>query len=66
MIPYDTLDMLVIVTIHSELHSMAKPDRDMTPARIRAIRERLDLTQEEAGKLLGGGRGRSRSTSRGA
>ena len=34
---------------------MAKPNHDMTPARIRTIRERLDLTQEEAGKLLGGG-----------
>ena len=34
---------------------MAKPNRDMTPARIRAIRKRLNLTQEEAGKLLGGG-----------
>lgn len=34
---------------------MAKPNHEMTPARIRAIRERLNLTQEEAGKLLGGG-----------
>ena len=34
---------------------MATPNRDMTPARIRSIRERLNLTQEEAGKLLGGG-----------
>ena len=34
---------------------MAKPNHEMTPARIRAIRERLDLTQEEAGMLLGGG-----------
>ena len=31
------------------------PKRDMTPDRIRAIRERLRLTQEEAGALLGGG-----------
>ena len=34
---------------------MPKPNHEMTPARIRAIRERLNLTQEEAGKLLGGG-----------
>ena len=31
------------------------PKQDMTPDRIRAIRERLELTQEEAGALLGGG-----------
>lgn len=31
------------------------PKQDMTPDRIRAIRERLGLTQEEAGVLLGGG-----------
>ncbi len=34
---------------------MPQPNHEMTPARIRAIRERLNLTQEEAGKLLGGG-----------
>ncbi|MDE2874312.1 MAG: type II toxin-antitoxin system MqsA family antitoxin [Gemmatimonadota bacterium] len=34
---------------------MAKPNHEMTPARIRTIRKRLNLTQEEAGKLLGGG-----------
>ena len=38
-----------------ELYSMAKSNHEMTPARIRTIRERLDLTQEEAGMLLGGG-----------
>ena len=32
-----------------------KQTRQLTPERIRAIRERLSLTQEEAGKLLGGG-----------
>ena len=31
------------------------PKQDMTPDRIRAIRKRLELTQEEAGALLGGG-----------
>ena len=31
------------------------PKQDMTPDRIRAIRRRLGLTQEEAGALLGGG-----------
>ena len=31
------------------------PNHDLTPDRIRAIRERLGLTQEEAGALLGGG-----------
>ena len=39
---------VLIVTISS-------PKQDMTPDRIRAIRERLGLTQEEAGALLGGG-----------
>ena len=35
--------------------TISKPKQDMTPDRIRAIRERLGLTQEEAGALLGGG-----------
>ena len=39
---------VLVVTISS-------PKQDMAPDRIRAIRERLGLTQEEAGALLGGG-----------
>ena len=35
--------------------TILNPQQDMTPDRIRAIRKRLDLTQEEAGALLGGG-----------
>ena len=35
--------------------TISTPKQDMTPDRIRAIRERLGLTQEEAGALLGGG-----------
>ena len=35
--------------------TILSPQQDMTPDRIRAIRERLRLTQEEAGALLGGG-----------
>ncbi len=35
--------------------TISNPKQDMTPDRIRAIRERLELTQEEAGALLGGG-----------
>ncbi len=35
--------------------TISSPQQDMTPDRIRAIRERLGLTQEEAGALLGGG-----------
>ena len=35
--------------------TISSPKQDMTPDRIRAIRERLELTQEEAGALLGGG-----------
>ena len=34
---------------------IVSPKQDMTPDRIRAIRERLGLTQEEAGAILGGG-----------
>ena len=35
--------------------AISNPQQDMTPDRIRAIRKRLGLTQEEAGALLGGG-----------
>ena len=35
--------------------TISSPKQDMTPDWIRAIRERLELTQEEAGALLGGG-----------
>ena len=35
--------------------TISSPKQDMTPDRIRAIRKRLGLTQEEAGELLGGG-----------
>ena len=35
--------------------TISSPKQDMTPDRIRAIRARLELTQEEAGALLGGG-----------
>ena len=35
--------------------TISSPKQDMTPDRIRAIREWLGLTQEEAGALLGGG-----------
>ena len=35
--------------------TISSPKQDMTPDRIRAIRERLGFTQEEAGALLGGG-----------
>ena len=35
--------------------TISNPQQDMTPDRIRAIRERLGFTQEEAGALLGGG-----------
>ena len=35
--------------------TISSPKQDMTPDRIRAIRRRLGLTQEEAGALLGGG-----------
>ena len=35
--------------------TISSPKQDMTPDRIRAIRERLELTQEEAGAILGGG-----------
>ena len=35
--------------------TISNPKQDMTPDRIRAIRERLGFTQEEAGALLGGG-----------
>ena len=38
-----------------EFMTISDPRQDMTPDRIRAIRERLRLTQEEAGALLGGG-----------
>ncbi len=44
---YDTRENLIV--------SIPNPQQDMTPDRIRAIRERLGLTQEEAGRLLGGG-----------
>ena len=35
--------------------TILSPKQDMTPDRIRAIRKRLGLTQEDAGALLGGG-----------
>lgn len=35
--------------------TISNPKQDMTPDRIRAIRKRLGLTQEEAGAILGGG-----------
>ena len=35
--------------------TISSPKQDMTPDRIRAIRERLELTQEDAGAILGGG-----------
>ena len=35
--------------------TISNPKQDMTPDRIRAIRDQLRLTQEEAGALLGGG-----------
>lgn len=51
-----TIAALWTVMVHTTLPmTIVNPEQDMTPDRIRAIRERLDLTQEEAGALLGGG-----------
>lgn len=40
---------------HKDTFTMKQQQHELTPDRIRMIRERLGLTQKEAGKLLGGG-----------